>query len=63
MPIIDKQSIIDSRPLYKLGKDINKLESLANSALEAASKRLAIMLKKSKNYTYSKEDLDSIKNL
>lgn len=63
MPIIDKQSILDSRPLYKLGKDINKLESLANSALEAASKRLAIMLKKSKNYTYSKEDLDSIKNL
>lgn len=63
MPVLDKQSILNSKPLYKLGKEVDRMEELAGQALTIASKRLAIIQKRSKRGKYSNEDLASIKNL
>lgn len=59
----DNIKALQSRPLYKLEKDIDKMEELANNARMVASKRLAIIMSRSKGGKYSPEDLASIKNL
>lgn len=63
LPILDKQSVLNSKPLYRLAREVNKMEELANNALGIASKRLAIIQRRSKMGRYSNEDLASIKNL
>lgn len=60
---LDKKEILDSKPLYKLNKDIDKMQNLAEEALEVASKRLAIIQRRTKGSAYSKDDIISIKNL
>lgn len=59
----DNIKALQSRPLYKLEKDIDKMEELANNARMVASKRLAIIMSRSKGGKYSPKDLASIKNL
>lgn len=54
---------MSSRPLYKLGSDINKMKDLAEEARAIASKKLALTLSRSKKGRYSADDLASIKNL
>lgn len=63
IPMLDKQAILDSRPLYKLGNSISTMEELAQEALTVASKRLAIIRARSKDHQYDNDDLESIKNL
>lgn len=60
---IDSDAIIKAPTLYKISDEVNKLEELANNALEVSSKRLKILQARSKNGRYDKEDLDSIRNL
>ncbi len=60
---IDTEAISKSPTLYKINSEVGKLEELANSALEVASKRLKILQARSKNGKYEKEDVNSIKNL
>lgn len=60
---IDKHEILDSKPLYKLSKDIDRMEELANTALSIAGKRIAILQNRTKGGKYDKDDIISIKNL
>ena len=60
MPILDKSSIISSRPLYRLHSDVNRLQELAEQALQIASKRMAIKQKQSKSGRYEQKDIKAI---
>lgn len=63
LPLIDKDAILGGSVMYSIGDDVNKLENLANKALEVASRRLGILMLRSKNGKYSEEDSKSVKNL
>lgn len=60
---IEKTEILNTRPLYKLADETNKLKELAEKALETASKKLEIIRTRTKNGKYSDEDILSIKKL
>lgn len=59
----DGVKVMNMRPLYKLGEEVDKMQELAEKAREVASKRLAIIMSRSKRGRYSPDDLASIKNL
>ncbi len=63
LPLVDKDAILGGKPMYSVGAEINKLENLANRALEVASRRLRILMLRSKSGKYSEEDSKSVKNL
>lgn len=60
---VDTFAILNSKPLYKLGKDTNRLKQISEEALEVASKRMKILQSRSKKKRYNPEDLASIKSL
>lgn len=59
----DGVKVMNMRPLYKLGEEVDKMQELAEKAREVASKRLAIIMSRTKRGRYSPDDLASIKNL
>lgn len=63
LPLVDKDAILGGKAMYSVGSDINKLENLANRALEVASRRLRILMLRSKSGKYNEEDLKSVKSL
>lgn len=63
LPLIDKDAVLGGRAMYSVGTEVNKLEHLANKALEVASRRLRILMMRSKSGRYDKEDSKSVKNL
>ena len=63
LPLVDKDAILGGKIMYSISNDVNKLENLANKALEVASRRLRILMLRSKNGKYNEEDSKSVKNL
>ena len=63
LPLVDKDAVLGGKTMYSVGDEVNKLEILANKALEVASRRLRILMLRSKNGKYSEEDSKSVKNL
>ena len=63
LPLFDKSMLQDSKPLYKVGGEIDKLQQIAEEALKLYSKRVKIIQARSKNGKYSDADLIAIKKL
>lgn len=63
MPILDRSSIMSSRPLYRLHSEVDKLQQLAEQALQTTSKRVAIKQRFSKSGRYERKDIKAIQNL
>lgn len=63
LPLVDKDAVLGGRVMYSVGDKVNKMELLANKALEVASRRLRILTLKSKRGKYDAKDAKSIKNL
>lgn len=63
LPLVDKKAVLAGRTMYDLEEDVDKLETLANKALETASRRLRILMLRSKDGKYNEEDSASIKNM
>ena len=63
LPLIDKNTILAGSTLYSVGDSVNKLEEIANKTLEVASRRLRILMLKSRNGRYNEDDYKSVKNL
>lgn len=63
LSLLDGVNMLNTKPLYSLGGEVDKLQNIAEQALEVASRRLKIIQSRSKNGKYSEEDLASIKNL
>ena len=63
LPLFNKLLLQDSKPLYKVAKDVNKLQEVAEQALKLYAKRLKIVQNRTKSGKYSDKDLHTIKKL
>lgn len=63
LPLFNKSLLQDSKPLYKVAKDVNKLQEVAEQALKLYAKRLKIVQSRTKSGKYSDKDLHTIKKL
>lgn len=63
IPLVNKENILGGKALYSIGEGINKLEEIANKALEVYSRRLRMLMLKSKSGKYNKEDAKAVRNL
>ena len=59
----DGIKVMESRALYNLNNEVDKIKELAENARAVASKRLSLIMRRSKRGRYSPEDLATIKNL
>lgn len=60
---IDDYAIINQERLYSLGTEIFNMESLANRSVELLSKRMKLLLARSKDSTYSEKDIKDLNRI
>lgn len=62
-PYFNKIKVLDGKALYKATEEVNRMQAIAEEGLEIASRRLKIIQSRSKDSTYSKKDMETIKNI
>lgn len=59
----DGDSLVNAKALYKVSAEVDRMEQIANTAYEVASRRLKLLQSRAKGSAYSKDDIRNMKRL